>query len=143
MLRDLKILNKNIFAEFTWPSKQRGTHAVIGVATSQAPLHSPGVFVLALITKKEAVHSNRDMDTNTFCIKTRMTTLQATNRWWAQPQTPGAGTWAGARWAIPEYPSTKSATIIFTIIMSMIYSRLTMTAQNWPELPTPPPPYPR
>jgi len=28
--------------EFTWPSKQRGTHAVIGVATSQAPLHSPG-----------------------------------------------------------------------------------------------------
>lgn len=28
--------------EFTWPAKQRGTHAVIGVATSQAPLHSPG-----------------------------------------------------------------------------------------------------
>jgi len=28
--------------ELTWPAKQRGTHAVIGVATSQAPLHSPG-----------------------------------------------------------------------------------------------------
>jgi len=27
--------------EFTWPSKQRGTHAVLGVATDQAPLHSP------------------------------------------------------------------------------------------------------
>ena len=34
----------NILTEFTWPAKQRGTHAVIGVATSQAPLHSPGGF---------------------------------------------------------------------------------------------------
>ena len=39
---------KNIFAEFTWPSKQRGTHAVIGVATSQAPLHSPGNISICL-----------------------------------------------------------------------------------------------
>ena len=141
-------------AEFTWPSKQRGTHAVIGVATSQAPLHSPGVFVLALIAKSSSFKQRLGHrlgrfplcisdPTSTFCIKTRMTTSQATNLWWAQPQTPGAGTWAGARWAIPEYPSTKSATIILTIIMSMIYSRLTMTAQNWQELPTPPPPYPR
>jgi len=28
--------------EFTWPGKQRGTHAVVGVATPTAPLHSPG-----------------------------------------------------------------------------------------------------
>lgn len=28
--------------EFVWPNKQRGTHAVLGVATAQAPLHSPG-----------------------------------------------------------------------------------------------------
>ena len=48
MLRDLKILNKNIFAEFTWPSKQCGTHAVIGVATAQAPLHSPGNISICL-----------------------------------------------------------------------------------------------
>ena len=28
--------------EFTWPHKQRGTHAVVGVGTKEAPLHSPG-----------------------------------------------------------------------------------------------------
>lgn len=28
--------------EFHWPHKQRGTHAVVGVATKEAPLHSPG-----------------------------------------------------------------------------------------------------
>ena len=28
--------------EFTWPSRQHGTHAVVGVATKDAPLHSAG-----------------------------------------------------------------------------------------------------
>ena len=28
--------------QISWPLKQRGTHAVIGVATKEAPLHSPG-----------------------------------------------------------------------------------------------------
>lgn len=28
--------------EMSWPLKQRGTHAVVGVATKEAPLHSPG-----------------------------------------------------------------------------------------------------
>jgi len=28
--------------EIYWPSRQRGTHAVVGVATKDAPLHSPG-----------------------------------------------------------------------------------------------------
>ncbi len=28
--------------EIHWPLRQRGTHAVVGVATKEAPLHSPG-----------------------------------------------------------------------------------------------------
>lgn len=28
--------------QFTWPSRQRGTHAVLGVGTKAASLHSPG-----------------------------------------------------------------------------------------------------
>lgn len=28
--------------QIIWPLRQRGTHAVIGVATKNAPLHSPG-----------------------------------------------------------------------------------------------------
>jgi hypothetical protein len=28
--------------EIHWPVRQRGTHAVVGVATREAPLHSPG-----------------------------------------------------------------------------------------------------
>lgn len=28
--------------EVVWPARQRGTHAVVGVATAQAPLHSVG-----------------------------------------------------------------------------------------------------
>lgn len=32
--------------ELTWPAKMRGTHASVGVATSQAPLHSPGYISL-------------------------------------------------------------------------------------------------
>jgi len=28
--------------ELQWPHKQRGTHAVVGLATKEAPLHSPG-----------------------------------------------------------------------------------------------------
>jgi SPRY domain-containing SOCS box protein 1/4 len=28
--------------EINWPLRQRGTHAVVGVATKEAPLHSPG-----------------------------------------------------------------------------------------------------
>ncbi|XP_032824073.1 SPRY domain-containing SOCS box protein 4-like [Petromyzon marinus] len=32
--------------EIRWPSRQRGTHAVVGVATSDAPLHSVGYAAL-------------------------------------------------------------------------------------------------
>jgi len=32
--------------EMTWVAKMRGTHASVGVATSQAPLHSPGYISL-------------------------------------------------------------------------------------------------
>ena len=28
--------------EITWPNRQRGTHAVVGIATKEAPLHCPG-----------------------------------------------------------------------------------------------------
>ena len=28
--------------EITWPNRQRGTHAVVGIATKDAPLHCPG-----------------------------------------------------------------------------------------------------
>ena len=31
--------------ELTWSTKQRGTHAVVGVATAEAPLHSVGYQV--------------------------------------------------------------------------------------------------
>ena len=32
--------------EIHWSSRQRGTHAVVGVATADAPLHSTGEFIL-------------------------------------------------------------------------------------------------
>lgn len=32
--------------ELCWSSRQRGTHAVVGVATQDAPLHSVGYQVL-------------------------------------------------------------------------------------------------
>ena len=31
--------------ELSWSSRQRGTHAVVGVATQEAPLHSVGYQV--------------------------------------------------------------------------------------------------
>jgi len=33
--------------ELSWPLNQRGTHAVVGVATKDAPLHSPGYHFLS------------------------------------------------------------------------------------------------
>ena len=35
--------------EITWSTRQRGTHAVVGVATDEAPLHSVGYQVKILL----------------------------------------------------------------------------------------------
>ena len=36
--------------ELSWPTRQRGTHAVVGVATMDAPLHSVGYQVNSNLT---------------------------------------------------------------------------------------------
>lgn len=59
--------------EIFWPVRQRGTHAVVGVATKEAPIHSPGYTSLVGSTQHSwgwdllgstALH-NRDNTSNT------------------------------------------------------------------------------
>ena len=65
--------------EFTWPQRQHGTHAVVGVAT-----------------RLENIWQARKYYTWLSALGRLRCTQRATPAWWAATSTAGAGTWAAA-----------------------------------------------